>query len=85
MNRFQKRACVENEELSKLEVRYQQNQLVVVLETGMLIKVNVHPGLLSKIWKREAKGFEFLVFIKQTKKGVYLGRILKDFFDLEGE
>ena len=36
MNCFQKRACVENDELSKLEVWYQQNQLVVVLETGML-------------------------------------------------
>lgn len=35
MNCFQKRACVENEQLSKLEVWYQQNQ-VVVLETSML-------------------------------------------------
>ena len=54
------------------------------IRNGYVIKVNVHPGLLSKIWKREAKVFEFLVYIKQTKKGVYLGRILKDFFDLEG-
>lgn len=58
-------------------MQHQQNQLVVVLETNML--------LLFKNMEERSRSFWIPVFIKQTKKSVYLGRILKDIFDLEKE
>ena len=58
-------------------MQQQQNQLVVVLETNMLI--------LFKNMEERSRSFWIPVFIKQTKKSVYLGRILKDIFDLEKE
>lgn len=58
-------------------MQHQQNQLVVVLETSML--------LLFKNMEERSRSFWIPVFIKQTRKSVYLGRILKDIFDLEGD
>ena len=36
MNCFQRKACFEDEELNKLKVQHQQNQLVVLVEMNML-------------------------------------------------
>lgn len=76
MNYFQKRACVESERLSRgvIPTKLSSN----IIRHRYIIKANIHPGLLSNIWKRKPKVFEFSKQTKQTNKR-YISRILKKF------
>lgn len=52
MNYFQKRACVENE---RLGIGVIPTKFSNIIRHRYIIKVNIHAGLLSNIWKRKTK------------------------------
>lgn len=70
MNCFQRKACFEDEELSKLKVQHQQNQLVLVLETSMLqcCKSECSSWTTIKIYGREKQKFLIPVSLNKPKK-----------------